>query len=177
MIVGRGSNLVNHLQALEKKHNRPLVILETGTIRNTSNMHHDGDGWSTLYIAQFVKKSSFNHKFYSIDLKTDVCDAFLKSIGLRDSVTLIQNDSRKAIQEMDEEFDFIYLDSGNHADLVFEEYKLVLPKCRDDTIIVVDDLHANKPKLIIPDLEKRGAPYHTEGKHLVFNAPVGEPSE
>jgi methyltransferase family protein len=172
MKMGRGCNLSEHLIKLEKFHNRPLFILETGTIRNISSNYHFGDGWSTLYIAQFVKNATLKHSFFSIDLKTDVCEHFLRSKGLIDYVNLIKNDSRQAIKKLDEEFDFVYLDSRNNADLVYEEYKLVLSKCRSDTLIIVDDFNANKPKKIIPDLQKKGVLYQIEGNHLVFNAPV-----
>lgn len=170
MKQGRGSKLIFMLEKLEKKLKRNMKIVETGTIRNDSERHHLGDGWSTYYIAQFVRNSAdrHDHEFISIDLKTDVAEAFLRREGMEHQVKLVQDNSNNALPKIEGPLDFVYLDSANNADQIFNEFELVQPKLLDTSVVVVDDIKTNKPKKLLPWLEENKIPYKIEGRHLIF---------
>lgn len=132
---------------------KPKVIVETGTIRNISKEHEEGDGHSTRFIAEWVKKNG--GEFISIDLKTDVCLEYLKKLGLVKYVILIEGNSLDVLPRLGK-VDFCYLDSENLPDLILNEYKLVKAK-----IVMIDDCIEvssiyRKGELLIPYLREKG---------------------
>ena len=132
---------------------KPKVIVETGTIRNVSKEHEQGDGHSTRFIAEWVKENG--GEFISIDLKTSVCSEYLKMLGLAKYVILIEGNSLDVLPRLGE-IDFCYLDSENSPELILNEYKLVKSK-----VVMIDDCIEGssvyrKGELLIPYLREQG---------------------
>ena len=116
-----------------------LIIVETGTIRNTGDDWKIGDGHSTVEIAEWNKdRDGF---FYSVDLNTDVCEKYLEELNLKDMVALIKEDSIEFLKRLKIYLPvhFAYLDSANDPDHCFKEFELVIKIMPKGAIILVDD--------------------------------------
>ena len=156
---GRGWYLPKLLSLLDEKKGRPLNIVETGTLRNSANKI--GDGWSTLYMAEWAKKHNSHLTSVDIDPKAiDVARKVLAERGLLKNVDLLRADSVSVIEALKPPIDFVYLDSAgnditeesiaNALNLV--EYQAVSDKLDSPALVVIDDCY-----------EVEGFPYPLNG--------------
>ncbi len=121
---------------------RGLQILETGTIRQDTEEHRLGDGWSTLAFAQLVDPEH-GGGVTSVDLDTSVAASVLARMGVADRVTLRQGYSVSLMASMlaaGQRYDVILLDSENDPQLILHEYMLAvnLLEARPGLILVDD---------------------------------------
>lgn len=123
-----------------------LNIVETGTIRNTNKDYVEGDGHSTLHIAEWIKHNGGN--FTSIDLYTEVAKRYLTSHNLQNFVKFEQGDSRRILAEMTKPLHFVLLDSANDVDVILGEFKLVEPLVVDGGIVMVDDVYMDSVNVV-----------------------------
>ena len=157
----KAQNIINQLDALRAKLGRDLIIVETGTIRNTNPDFEHGDGHSTRFIAEWVKE---NGGFYtSIDIDCSVAKKYLFDLSLRQYVTLTEANSLDALPRFNA-IDFCYLDSANDADNCLAEFLIVWPKITTGGSVMVDDCNEAsaelfKGDLLIPYLRERSIPY------------------
>lgn len=135
--------LVAHLAELRQL--RPegyeLQILETGTIRQDTDAHRQGDGWSTLTFAQYV--DTHGGHVTSIDLDVDTAHKVLDREQMLDHVTLRQGYSVDWLSSMlaaGQRFDAILLDSDNDAQLILHEFMIARHLLNRPGLIMVDDV-------------------------------------
>jgi predicted O-methyltransferase YrrM len=139
----------------------PLQILETGTIRQDTEAHRLGDGWSTL---TFAKLAGTEGHVTSIDLDVSVARAVLAREGVADRVTLREGHSIEWMASMIEagqKFDVILLDSDNDPQLILHEYLLARKLLRRPGLLLVDDVVPGsatvvKGQQLVPWLDGRG---------------------
>lgn len=131
------ANLI--LQYLEKLRYEfgPLVIVETGTIRNTAPEYITGDGHSTHIIAKNIQVPP--DTFYSIDLDIAVAERYLQSLNLSDKVNLIKSDSVQYLHSFNKPIHLAYLDSANDPVVVLNEFKAVESKIVKRGYVIIDD--------------------------------------
>jgi hypothetical protein len=170
----RALTLVELLQGMEDELKRPLNILETGCIRDIRPEFVMGDGYSTQFIAEWVKNSKYNHWFTSVDLDISVCAEYLKRIGMLEGVNLVQADSVQHIQSLYrkedvEPIDFLYLDTADSAEHILAELMNALDLLLSDTsIVVVDDFSAHKCDLVLPFAQDAGCQVDIRGEHVII---------
>ncbi len=162
----RASNIIRLLEQYQKKHG-DFTLVETGSIRNTSVRYQKDDGHSTKHICEFVKRNP-GCTFYSVDLETGTCDAYLKTKGLREYVHLVQGNSLDVLPTLD--FDIAYLDSDNDSELILKEFMIAKNKAR---LIIVDDVDPTDASLkkgieVTKYLDSNHLPYILLPRQLVF---------
>jgi hypothetical protein len=129
---------------ISKINKKDLIILESGIASAGTN--------STYLFNEYVRK--YGGRFWSVDINRDLV---LKNIGnMCPATTLICNDSVSFFDNWvqnnkDKQADIIYLDSydldfnnptpsGQHG---LKEYKALLPVCKKDTLLLIDDTPLN----------------------------------
>lgn len=118
-----------------------LQILETGTIRQDTEAHRLGDGWSTVAFAGHVAEHGGH--VTSIDLEVDTARKVLDRERLLDHVTLRQGYSIDWLASMlsaGQRFDVILLDSDNDAQLILHEFMIARKLLNRPGLIMVDDV-------------------------------------
>lgn len=144
----RANILTKYLDQLTTKFDEPLVIVETGSIRNVAPQYVLGDGHSTHIVANWLLNQNVKHAFYSVDLSIVVAKKYLEKLGLIKYVNLIQSDSRAFLEEFPGTFHLGYLDSANDATLILEEFQILENKMVPGGIVVIDDCHLNSPTVV-----------------------------
>lgn len=146
-MTSRAVNILKEINLLHDRLQRRLVIFETGTIRSKKSEYHEGDGWSTFYIARRCRTA--RHKFYTIDLDTTVVTKFLWEKGLKPFVHIIEGDSvenlEMLINDMNIIPDFVYLDSANDKNLIMEEFLTVADYAH---VVMIDDCDLDSTELL-----------------------------
>lgn len=141
-------------------------ILETGAIRHTEEEYHVNDGWSTLTFAEHVATSGGH--LTSIDLDITPSHTVLAAHGLREYVRLMHAYSIEAmaalIKNGECDFDLIFLDSDNDAELILHEYFIAQHMINRPGLILVDDVDLDTPDVkkgddLIPYLETHHIAY------------------
>lgn len=156
----------------ELSKNNFLVLVETGTIRDTSKRNEEGDGHSTKFIAEFIKNKGVG-EFHTIDLCTDICYNYLKTLGLEKFVNF-HTDSSLNVLPTFEKIDFAYLDSANDPELILNEFLIVWPKITKHGLVMADDcclesIELKKGHLLIPYLEKQKIEFKIDSStHQLF---------
>lgn len=148
--IGKCANLIKYIEQAAQ-HFGLLNIVETGTVRKISNVYQRFDGYSTIHIANWIKKSGKAHKFYSVDLQTTVCQNYLHQNKLLDYVNLIKLDSITFLQSIDFPVHIVYLDSANDADHILNEYLSIKDKVIKNGYILVDDVNLASRELFKGD--------------------------
>ena len=142
-----------------------LQILETGTIRQDTEAHRLGDGWSTVAFAEDVIKNGGH--VTSIDLEIHTAQQVLTREGVIDDVTLRQGysiDWLASMLEAGQRFDVILLDSDNDAQLILHEFMLARHLLNRPGMILVDDVVPGSREVVkghelLPWLAGRGIEY------------------
>lgn len=151
-MASRALRVVSLLEEREKVARRPLVIVETGSIRNPALAYHNGDGHSTKYIAEFLRyRAKYAHVFYSIDLDTSVAKTYLASFSLDKYVRFLEGDSVHWLRLL-RMVDFAYLDSANNGQTILAEFRTLENRLNSGAIVVVDDVDLLSPELRKGDL-------------------------
>jgi hypothetical protein len=88
-----------------KEHSPYYIIVETGTVRNPSNMMNEGG--STILFDEFV--NFYDGKVFSVDIDKSACDVCRKIVSPKTEV--IHGDSVKFLYNFKNIIDFLYLDS------------------------------------------------------------------
>jgi predicted O-methyltransferase YrrM len=142
-----------------------LDILETGTIRQDTEAHRLGDGWSTLTFAEVA--AEVGGYVTSIDLDVSVARKVITRYGHDLHVVLREGHSIEWMASMIEagqKFDVILLDSDNDAQLILHEYLLARKLLRHPGLLLVDDVAPGsatvvKGQQLVPWLDGRGVKY------------------
>ena len=119
-------------------------ILETGTIRQDTEAHRAGDGWSTLAFARDVWGGDGH--VTSVDLDTRTARRVLdRELGAEaeNYVTLREGYSIHWLAMMlaaGQRFDVILLDSENDPQLILHEFMIATQLLRRPGLILVDDV-------------------------------------
>lgn len=148
----------------------PLTIIETGTIRNMAPEYHAGDGWSTVYISEFVR--AHGGDFTSVDLDISTAKKMLGSLDLAGYCKLVQYDSLMWLRDKAPQgIHFALLDSANDANHTFREFELVRPKMVAGGIIVIDDVipgsrEVVKGQRVYSLVQRKGLKHKLDGRLL-----------
>jgi len=149
--------------------NRPLNIVETGTLRNDTEPSRIGDGWSTIFFAERVKQ--LGGKLWSIDLETGGADRMLRQRGLRDCCELLQRHSLAALASLcrahDLSIDIAFLDSDNDGTLIYHEFLVASELVAAGGLILMDDVRMAHHLTGEAQLARKGdvvLPYVVENK-------------
>lgn len=124
---------------------RPLTICETGTIRGDRVEEREGDGWSTIFFAERVKRLHMtdSRAVVSIDIAVEAADKVLTEQGLRDWVELRQGysvDHLAFALSKGQRYDVILLDSDNDAELILHEFMIAQYLINAGGTIFIDDV-------------------------------------
>lgn len=157
----RANLIVAHLNRLKQTYEN-LVVVETGTIRNVNPEYIVGDGHSTHLIAQWIKDNGGN--FFSIDLDISVADKYLKDLRLRKWVQLQPYESitfLNILKKQNLKIHLAYLDSGNDATLILNEFKVVENMILPGGVVIIDDCKPGDKSLlkgneVIPYAQNKG---------------------
>lgn len=110
----------------------PIVAIETGTIRTYSEQHE-----STRHLGETLgdrgRLTSVDASPEAIEVSRDICR------GL-DNVDWVESESTTYLSTLQgRRFHLAFLDSANDADVIFEEFELVVPRTVEGGIVMVDD--------------------------------------
>lgn len=147
--------------------NKPLRIVETGTIRGTSEPSRVGDGWSTQFFARRVLATR-GYEIVTIDLNTKTVPMALSKEEL--SVTkILEGHSIGWLSwlakrvDRDGYFDVVFLDSDNDPQLILHEFLIAEHIVEPHGLIIVDDVSmdghtfgARKGDLVWPLVKTEG---------------------
>jgi hypothetical protein len=167
-ITGRNGSFSRVIEILENTYSQPIIIVETGCIRGTSEESKFGDGWSTLNWDYYAKKTE--SKVYVVDISEQHLNESKKIVPPSEYVEYTQDDSVHYLQEFDKKIDLLFLDSfdycgdeenvracHNHS---LNEVKAAWDKLNDHCFILIDDVFDDqwegKGKLTIPYLLSNG---------------------
>lgn len=132
---------------------RPVVIIETGCIRNLN----EGTD-STLLISSVLKDRG---QFYTFELDPEHIEICKELCGENnDYINYVQGDSVVNLKDYVksgklEKIDLAFLDSVNDGDHIWKEFEAVESQIGPGGYVVVDDvLWADKGRVILPFLEK-----------------------
>ena len=168
-ITGRNSSFLKVIEILDNTYNKPITIVETGCIRNTTEESKIGDGWSTLNWEYYAKKT--NSKVYVVDINEGHLNQSKKIVPPSEYVEYTQDDSINYLKKFDMKFVVLFTDSydycgdeenirkcHNHS---LNEIKAAWNKLNNKCFILIDDVFndknwVGKGELSIPYLLKNG---------------------
>jgi hypothetical protein len=168
-VTGRNSSFLKVLEILEKEYNRPITIVETGCIRNTTEESKMGDGWSTLNWEYYAKKT--DSKVYVVDIDANHLSQSKKIVPESDLIKYTQDDSINYLQNFDKKIDLLFLDSYDYCgddenirkchEHSLNEVKAAWDKLNEECYILLDDVFSDvnwtgKGELTIPYLLENG---------------------
>ena len=109
-----------------------ILAIETGTIRSYDERHN-----STYHISRALGDRG---SLISVDISTDSIRRSKNICYDTTNVEWVHSDSMQYLRrQKDIKFHFVFLDSVNDKDLIFEEFRLVVPMMVEDGILMVDD--------------------------------------
>jgi len=166
--TGRNSSFLKVIEILEETYKDPIVIVETGCIRNTTEESKFGDGWSTLNWEYYSKKTS--SKVYVVDIDDNHLGKSMQIVPPGEYVEYTKDDSIHYLENFDKKIDLLFLDSfdycgdseniracHNHS---LNEVKAAWDKLNNRCFILIDDVFNNqwagKGELSIPYLLENG---------------------
>lgn len=147
----------------------PIKIFETGTMRDLAVDAEYGDGWSTLYIARWIKKHP-GSSFESCDLNINAIELAhlaLESEGLADCCTFRCQDSLKFLSNISWA-DFIFLDSCDGLDHGIQEFRLAAST--GARLIVMDD-YSSKALKAVKEARELGWQVSFAGRYSLLRRP------
>ena len=121
-----------------------IILLETGRIRNPSWRDSDGDStnyFSKLdYITTIYSIDNDSENFSGFESSEEYCKKTLSEEQLK-KIIFLNGHSVETINKLENNFfDVVLLDSANDSQLIFEEFISVLPKIKNDSLIIIDDV-------------------------------------
>lgn len=126
---------------------RALRFLEVGCARSTHEDHQVGDGWSSLTLAREVREHGGS--LTGVDLDTGPAMDLLLTERLE--AVFRQGMSLTVMRRMvdaGEEFDVVFLDSGNDPELVLQEFFLARQLLARPGLLMADDMDQNDPEVV-----------------------------
>lgn len=174
-MTSKSQNIINVLQQVYNNLKRPLIIAETGTIRNLNEGFVEGDGYSTQFIAEWVRDHAEHipislaqnyvskSQFYSIDIDIETAAEYLTDNNLIDFVSLWPEKSVAALEKI-LPIDFCYLDSSDDPDNCLAEFMIAWPKITKGGALMADDCslevaECTKGYKLIPYLIENNIPF------------------
>jgi len=125
-------NLRKVVDILKIRFGEELRCIETGTIRSYTEKHE-----STRHISEALglrgSLISIDVNSESIKVSKDICK------NCCDNIVWVHSNSLEYLKEQDNTFHFVFLDSVNDKNYIFEEFKLVVPRLVPGGILIVDD--------------------------------------
>jgi len=166
--TGRNQSFETVLGILAISYNHPIVMVETGCIRNTTEESRYGDGWSTLNWEWFAKLT--HSSVYVVDIDENHLLKSKEIVEESEYVTYKKQDSVEFLQNFHRKIDFLFLDSydycGDEENInkchqhQLNEVKAVWDKLNERCFILIDDIFdeewQGKGKLSIPYLIENG---------------------
>lgn len=143
-----------------------LTIVETGTMREMQPIAEFSDGWSTLYIADWVATHPGTF-FHSVDLNADAIDTAhrkLEEHGLAKYCTFHCQDSLKFLSGLTW-VDFALLDSCDGLQHGVDEFRLAASA--GASVIVMDDFQT-KAAWAVKQSQEAGWRYEQAGRYSVL---------
>jgi hypothetical protein len=181
-VTGRNKSFTRAIKILLAFYKRPIVIVETGCIRNTTEESKFGDGWSTLNWEWFAKLT--DSSVYVVDIDENHLSKAKQIVPESEYVTYKNQDSIEFLKNFHRKIDFLFLDSldycGDEENIrkclehQLNEVKAVWDKLNDNCFILIDDVFDDKwngkGKLSIPYLIDNGFKiiYFMDSQVLLF---------
>lgn len=130
-------HLVYAIRELKERFGGNLRCLETGTIRSFSENHR-----STLVISEALGDAgtlvSVDIEPASIAVSREICRG-------RENIRWIGSDSLSYLRSVEgAEFHFVFLDSANDPELIFQEFSLAAARMVQGGILLIDDAGVTK---------------------------------
>lgn len=166
--TGRNTSFLEVIKILEETYNAPIVIVETGCIRNTTEESKFGDGWSTLNWEYYAQKTK--SKVYVVDIDENHLNKSKEIVPPSEYVEYTKDDSINYLQCFDKKIDLLFLDSydycGDDENIKkchlhsLNEVKAAWDKLNKSCFILIDDIFnaewEGKGKLSVPYLLENG---------------------
>lgn len=136
MIVGQ--ELTKLLDEMYSASPRPIQIVETGCLRSTKPEAEEGDGWSTKYITEWLKRTyngKPHPKLISIDMNFEsvkTAESFVDS----SEVIFVPLESVAALERF-ALIDFAFLDTSDDLNHGLSEFRVA--ESKGAQVIVMDD--------------------------------------
>jgi hypothetical protein len=112
-VTGRNDSYKLVLDLLEKTFTFPIVIVETGCIRNETDQFKMGDGWSTLNWEYYCKKT--NSRLFSVDINEQHVNVSKKIVPESEYVKYHVGDSVSYLKDFTEPIHMLFLDSYDYC--------------------------------------------------------------
>ena len=106
---------------------QPLKVLELGTF----------SGYSTLCMAEGLPEGAELHTFEIFDENEDFLEKWLGGSPYKDRIHLHIGDALQLVPQMEERWDFAYIDADKREYVAY--YEMLLPLMRPGGFIVVDN--------------------------------------
>lgn len=159
-----GTIVTKLLDGLYRRVGRPLVIVETGTLRDKDpEPGLVSEERSTLAIALWMDTTGVDHTLHSIDLSPlniAISRGALWSKGVGHLVEWHEGESAKVLSNLNlQGVDFALLDSDTDPKVILAEYKELNRAMNEPGIVVIDDVFkqnigVNKGALALPEAER-----------------------
>lgn len=167
-ITGRNESFIETIKILEQTYDYPIVIVETGCIRNTTEESKFGDGWSTLNWQYYAENT--DSKVYVVDIDENHLRKSKEVVPPSPWVTYTKDDSVHYLQNFTEKIDLLFLDSYDYCgdeenirrchEHSLNEIKAAWDKLNEKCFVLIDDIFNDnwdgKGKLSVPYLLDNG---------------------
>ncbi len=138
------ATVIASLKELEAKWQRPVLIIQTGSIAEDSLPCLLSDGHLPTFLAAYIKGAKYNHAFYCISKDVKVTKSILSSTGkeLAGYLSLLEEEPLKTLTEwfIDIKFGLVILDSSLDCNEALAEFKVIEGKMEDGGIVIIDDV-------------------------------------
>ncbi len=150
-LTGRQNSQIATLKKVNENFGiNPITIVETGCIRNPTDLYKQGDGWSTLTWLLWAENT--DSRVYTIDIDKECLDIAKNVIGPNNKIHFVHSDSVKFFKDLPNNFkiDLLFLDSydwvgdddnkmksGVHQ---LNEIIYALPSLHEKSLILLDDI-------------------------------------
>lgn len=166
--TGRNGSFIKVIDILEQTYGHPIIIVETGCIRNNTEESKFGDGWSTLNWEYYAKKT--NSTVYVVDIDENHLKKSKEVVPPSDYVHYTKDDSVNYLINFDKKIDLLFLDSYDYCgdaenirkchEHSVNEIKAAWDKLNTNCFVLIDDIFNNewdgKGKLSVPFLLNNG---------------------
>lgn len=150
---------------------QPLLLVETGTMRDPNMIAETSDGWSTLWIARWVAEHSTETPsdcvFHSVDLNAnaiEVAHQMLEEEHLARFCIFHVQDSQKFLSRLTWA-DFVLLDSCDGLQHGVDEFRLAASA--GASVIVMDD-YQTKAAWAVKEARETGWSFEQRGRYSVL---------
>ena len=169
--TGRNNSQIFVFEELYKRFAfNPITIVETGCIRNQTEIYKMGDGWGTLSWIHWAEKT--NSLIYSIDINQYHLNIAKNVIGLSPYVNYVFSDSIAYLRNFPSfsKINLLFLDSFDYhgdennkraaAEHQLKEFQACEKNLEDNSIVLLDDIfdinYSGKGALSIPYMLSKG---------------------